>query len=371
MRPDALGPLGVTANAKDRDMRLRHEKAGRLAAAMLLGVGLCIGGTADAADIKIGGENGVRIGADGITIGNDDNGVTVGSEGQDEDYGQGADSHGYPAGHVYQTYDGRGKDLRGMNLAGSEFLSSDLSGANLEGMDLRGVIFQGTDLSGANLANANLEGAEFNGSDLRGANLSGACLLSSYFRGSAVDGVNASGAYLVDVTLIGVQLSNVNTSGAVVDGPYRCPRRHVAAAKPEKAARPSVTTSRAIEEALQDPGQGRIDLTVNFATDSDKIRGDAHAQVFEIAKALKSPVLETAEIMIEGHTDSQGDDAYNLDLSYRRAIAVMRALSETHGVDSRRLSVRGYGERQPMANNETPSGRALNRRVELVNLSVQ
>ena len=71
------------------------------------------------------------------------------------------------------------------------------------------------------------------------------------------------------------------------------------------------------------------------------------------------------EVLVEGYTDSTGNDAYNQELSERRAQAVADALT-TNGVDSSRLTTRGYGESYPVANNDTSAGRQQNRRVELV-----
>jgi OmpA-OmpF porin, OOP family len=70
----------------------------------------------------------------------------------------------------------------------------------------------------------------------------------------------------------------------------------------------------------------------------------------------------------EGHTDSQGDDAYNQELSERRAGAVRQYLIETYGIAADRLEAEGFGESRPVADNETPEGRQQNRRVELVKL---
>jgi outer membrane protein OmpA-like peptidoglycan-associated protein len=70
----------------------------------------------------------------------------------------------------------------------------------------------------------------------------------------------------------------------------------------------------------------------------------------------------TLVIQVEGHTDSQGDDAYNLDLSQRRAQAVVDYLAGK-GVDRARLRAKGFGETRPIASNGTRDGRAQNRRV--------
>ena len=69
-------------------------------------------------------------------------------------------------------------------------------------------------------------------------------------------------------------------------------------------------------------------------------------------------------MVIEGHTDSTGPDGYNQGLSERRAEAVQGYLVD-HGVSPSNLSTVGYGEAQPVADNSTREGRALNRRVEL------
>ncbi|WP_313086223.1 OmpA family protein [Pseudomonas sp.] len=70
------------------------------------------------------------------------------------------------------------------------------------------------------------------------------------------------------------------------------------------------------------------------------------------------------KIMVEGYTDSTGSDAYNLKLSERRAEAVRRALTRA-GVDAQRIQTVGYGEEYPVASNDTPASRAMNRRVEV------
>ena len=69
-------------------------------------------------------------------------------------------------------------------------------------------------------------------------------------------------------------------------------------------------------------------------------------------------------LIVEGHTDNVGDDQSNLDLSQRRAQAVVNALAE-HGVSESRLSAIGYGEARPVMSNETPQGRAMNRRIAI------
>ena len=71
------------------------------------------------------------------------------------------------------------------------------------------------------------------------------------------------------------------------------------------------------------------------------------------------------KMLIEGYTDSVGTDSYNQDLSERRAMAVRDALVQ-RGVDTSRINARGYGKAHSVADNASPEGRAMNRRVEIV-----
>ena len=101
-----------------------------------------------------------------------------------------------------------------------------------------------------------------------------------------------------------------------------------------------------------------------FDTDSDRIKPDSAAVIKMIANGLQSnPSLN---LLIEGHTDSSGDAAHNLDLSKRRAEAVKAVLVAQFGIDAARLTTSGLGASKPIASNDSPQGRADNRRVELV-----
>ena len=66
--------------------------------------------------------------------------------------------------------------------------------------------------------------------------------------------------------------------------------------------------------------------------------------------------------VIEAHTDSKGNDSYNLNLSNKRANSVVEAL-KNYGIESSRLKAIGYGETQPIATNDNETGKAKNRRV--------
>jgi len=103
---------------------------------------------------------------------------------------------------------------------------------------------------------------------------------------------------------------------------------------------------------------------IYFDTDSANIKPDSATTLAEIARLLK--LRPDLTLYIDGHTDDQGSDDYNLDLSKKRATAVVAALVEHHGVGSGRLEPRGLGESQPVAVNDSEEGRSWNRRVELV-----
>ena len=100
---------------------------------------------------------------------------------------------------------------------------------------------------------------------------------------------------------------------------------------------------------------------VNFETNSAILTADARDTLRRVAEALRGEPNLRAEIA--GHTDSTGADDYNLRLSQQRAESV-REFLVSEGVEASRLVARGYGETQPVADNSTTTGRALNRRVE-------
>ncbi|TFG98082.1 MAG: OmpA family protein [Myxococcales bacterium] len=101
---------------------------------------------------------------------------------------------------------------------------------------------------------------------------------------------------------------------------------------------------------------------VTFATDSAQI-DPGSAVVLDVA-AEQLRARSGVNVVVEGHTDSTGSDAYNQQLSQRRADSVLGYLVRK-GVPANRLTARGMGESSPVASNDTRDGRALNRRVEL------
>ncbi|WKN46206.1 OmpA family protein [Tunicatimonas pelagia] len=105
-----------------------------------------------------------------------------------------------------------------------------------------------------------------------------------------------------------------------------------------------------------------FDSGLLFDIDSDQLRPNTKEDLSEMAETLEK--YNDTNILIEGHTDATGSDDYNQDLSEERASSVASYL-QTIGVDSGRLITEGYGEEQPIAENDTEAGRQQNRRVEV------
>jgi outer membrane protein OmpA-like peptidoglycan-associated protein len=313
-------------------------------------------------EVNVGG-GAIKVDEAGVSVG----GVVVNSEGiriPGVEIGTGGAITGSTgrSGQVFTGDDFSDSNLSGRSFVGVKVVGVDFSDSNLTGADFSGAYFQGVDFSEANLANANFSDSTSQGSDFSHANLRGACFIRARLTGNDFSASILAGTIFTDAQRIGDDFSNADISSTVWNGPKACPSGQQAATRPE------VTKAAVIAEALSRGKDAKVDLTVNFEFDSDRIRDKGHVQVLEIANALKSTTLAKHRVMIEGHTDSVGDDGYNLDLSYRRAITVMRALSEQYGVDQSRLQVKGFGEKEPVESNESETGRALNRRVTLVNL---
>lgn len=108
---------------------------------------------------------------------------------------------------------------------------------------------------------------------------------------------------------------------------------------------------------------------IHFETAKAIIREESIPVVQAVASLMKTQT-HIRKVSVEGHTDWRGSDAYNLDLSNRRANAVVAKLIE-FGVASDRLEWKGFGEHQPVATNNTDEGMALNRRVEFRIVEIQ
>jgi outer membrane protein OmpA-like peptidoglycan-associated protein len=103
---------------------------------------------------------------------------------------------------------------------------------------------------------------------------------------------------------------------------------------------------------------------IHFETNKAIIKRESYPLLDQVAATLKQH-MEIAKLQIEGHTDSVGPDNYNLNLSQRRAQAVVDYLVK-QGVDAHRLLAKGFGRTKPIASNNTNQGRSMNRRVEMI-----
>jgi outer membrane protein OmpA-like peptidoglycan-associated protein len=108
------------------------------------------------------------------------------------------------------------------------------------------------------------------------------------------------------------------------------------------------------------PDPGGFDMLITFELGSDRLSPQARENLSEFAKALKGDTLAEATFNIDGHTDARGTDAFNLELSNRRAEAVVGYL-ESLGIPRDRLQAQGHGESMPRV--EDPFA-DINRRVE-------
>ncbi|GAU80894.1 OmpA family protein [Bosea sp. BIWAKO-01] len=129
-----------------------------------------------------------------------------------------------------------------------------------------------------------------------------------------------------------------------------------------------MTTVKADEMARSIGATGRIALYgIFFDTDKAELKPPSEPALAEIATLLKSdPQLA---VLIVGHTDNQGGFDYNVELSRKRADAVVKALVTAYKVEAKRLRAAGAGMIAPAAANDAEDGRARNRRVEVVKLN--
>lgn len=105
---------------------------------------------------------------------------------------------------------------------------------------------------------------------------------------------------------------------------------------------------------------------ITFDVNKADIKPESYGTLNDIATVLKEN--PSVKVKIVGHTDSDGDDALNLNLSKRRAESVRNELTSKFGIDASRMQTEGAGETRPVASNDTPANKAMNRRVEFIKL---
>lgn len=106
--------------------------------------------------------------------------------------------------------------------------------------------------------------------------------------------------------------------------------------------------------------------SINFEFGSEELTEKGVRQLNEFGAALQSSELADLKLRIAGHTDDQGESAYNLDLSQRRASSVARYLKDNFQIEAERLDIIGMGEAAPLVPDTSLEARAQNRRVEMI-----
>lgn len=170
--------------------------------------------------------------------------------------------------------------------------------------------------------------------------------LGGYLLGDIIGGRNDRTAKIVGAGIGGIAGAGI---GAYMDKQERDLRARTAGS--------DVTVTRQGDDLILNLPAG-----VTFPVDSAEIQPQFRTTLDQVADTLKQ--YPSTFIDIYGHTDSSGSDQYNQALSERRATSVADYLT-MRGVQSARIATRGFGETQPIASNDTPEGRAANRRVEI------
>lgn len=160
---------------------------------------------------------------------------------------------------------------------------------------------------------------------------------------------------LLSLALLGVLAAGCHTSIAFDGG--------TPIAIQGDAPKPKVRVNAAATKAILKGKKIEITEMVQFELNSSVIRAESFGLLDDVAKVIKDHP-EIKKVAIEGHASADGDDNQNLLLSDARAKSVMAYLVTKGGIDQNRLSAEGFGEKKPIADNNTEEGRIKNRRVE-------
>lgn len=156
----------------------------------------------------------------------------------------------------------------------------------------------------------------------------------------------------------------------IVDGDDKCPTVYAKTADgcplPVAAPAPAPAPAPALAPAPAPAPEKMVLNGVNFDYDKATLRPEDLSIIDRDAATLDK--WGNVNIEVAGHTDSRGSDEYNMNLSQQRAEAVRNYLI-SKGIAADRLTAKGYGESQPVADNETDEGRFKNRRVELIKMN--
>lgn len=110
-----------------------------------------------------------------------------------------------------------------------------------------------------------------------------------------------------------------------------------------------------------------VDEVVYFNSASSELTGAGAKQVAKMASIIKAPSFHHCHLTVKGYTDNKGGEEKNMKLSLKRAERVMHVLVSKYGIAADSISAEGLGEENPVADNKTAAGRALNRRAIIVN----
>ena len=188
----------------------------------------------------------------------------------------------------------------------------------------------------------------------------------------------------VDWTLhLGVRFREVEAHSIVVDGDDQCPNTQAGAVVDATGCEEKDSDMDGIldkNDACPDTPEGakvdaqgcaekltvevRENLYIAFPSNSSAVPQESVKELENIARLMKE--YPSTELQVFGHTDSRGSASYNMQLSDARASAVGKVLSAEYDISLTRINSQGMGETAPVATNDTPEGRAENRRVELV-----
>jgi len=195
----------------------------------------------------------------------------------------------------------------------------------------------------------------------------GACALGGAFIGGALGGVGGGlGVDKVEKPPVTKREIGAGIGGGTLGGAILGTLIGHALCDPEEVPPPPPAVAAPPPPAPAPPPKGTKLATVGeafFDFDKADLKPSARDVLADAVKTLKDN--PSVHVVVEGHTDSIGSEAYNQRLSERRAQAVKNYLVR-EGIDASRISTRGYGKSRPVASNQTKEGRAKNRRAEVV-----
>jgi outer membrane protein OmpA-like peptidoglycan-associated protein len=116
-----------------------------------------------------------------------------------------------------------------------------------------------------------------------------------------------------------------------------------------------------ISKKFSNSVENKVELDIRFDTSKYIVKDSEVKGLLKLGNFLQK--FQTTDVIIEGHTDAQGDEDKNLQLSQNRANAIKQALIDRFRISPNRIKAIGHGENNPIADNETQYGRAANRRV--------